>query len=682
MSPTQVVRMIGRLNVGGRSIQAITLSQRLTERGYDTVLVRGSEGPREGTMDHLAERLGVRPVTIESLRRDFGWHDLAALIRTLWLLARIRPAILHTHAAKGGAIGRLAATLLGPLGPPVRVHTFHGHVLTGYFSRRSSAAFLAIERFLAARTTRLIAVSDEVRDELVDLGVASRERIEVIPLGFDLTPFQDEAGRLERRSAFRSSLALAEDEPVVMLVARLVPIKRVDRFLAIARRVAAAHPDTRFVIVGDGELSDELRDSDDAAALGERLVWAGMRLDMPAVLDGSDIVVLTSDNEGTPVSLIEAQAAGRPTVATAVGGVASVVVDGQTGYTIAVSDLDGFAGAIGSLLEDPALGSELGRRGQAHVRDRFRLERLVSDVDTLYRALLASRPEASRASRRERAASSSDVNVHPETVEGFGDEWTTFDQQSLSASELRESFEAYFRIFPWNALRPDAVGFDAGCGSGRWARLVAPRVGRLHCVDASAEVLSVARRVLAEKENCSFHHASVGTLPFADATMDFGYSLGVLHHVPDPAAALRECVRVLRPGAPLLVYLYYALDNRPWWYTSLWWVSDRVRRVVSRQPHRAKLAVSTAVAITVYWPLARAARLIDCLGGPAESLPLGFYRFHSFYTMRTDAYDRFSTRLEQRFSREEVMTLMEDADLRQVRISERSPFWCAVGTRV
>src|SRR5690348_2148489 len=183
-----------------------------------------------------------------------------------------------------------------------------------------------------------------------------------------------------------------------------------------------------------------------------------------------------------------------------------------------------------------------------------------------------------------RTGAESSQNLDPRVVRSFGEEWRRFNQNELSAAEHQTLFESYFAIFPWHRLRPDAVGVDVGCGSGRWALLVAPRVGRLHCVDASADALAVARRTLGGQANCEFHVASVDALPFAERSMDFGYSLGVLHHVPDTAAAMRSAVQPLKPGAPFLVYLYYALDNRPPWYRALWRATDLVRRGISRSP--------------------------------------------------------------------------------------------------
>jgi SAM-dependent methyltransferase len=272
-------------------------------------------------------------------------------------------------------------------------------------------------------------------------------------------------------------------------------------------------------------------------------------------------------------------------------------------------------------------------------------------------------------------------NADPATVHGFGREWTSFDQSELSTEELEERFRQYFRVFPWEELPPDPVGFDLGCGSGRWARFVAPRVKSLHCIDASAAAVEVARRTLTGAANCDFHIASVDRLPLAPGSMDFGYSLGVLHHVPDTAAGVRACVEPLKPGAPLLLYLYYALDQRPPWFRALWRAVDVARRLISRLPHRPKLAITAATAALVYLPLARLARLAEHLGADVDAAPLSTYREASFYTMRTDAYDRFATKLEQRFSAAEIRTMMEAAGLERVTFSDEPPYWCAVGYR-
>jgi SAM-dependent methyltransferase len=280
---------------------------------------------------------------------------------------------------------------------------------------------------------------------------------------------------------------------------------------------------------------------------------------------------------------------------------------------------------------------------------------------------------------RARNTATAERNVDDRVVEGFGEEWTRFDQSVLAPGELAEMASAYFAIFPFAELPADAVGMDVGCGSGRWARVVAPRVGRLCCVDASDSALAVAEKNLAEFSNVTFHHATASALPFGDETMDFGYCLGVLHHVPNTEAALRHCVAKLRPNAPFLLYLYYAFDNRPHWFRALWRASEGVRYVVSRSPFGVRYGLSQVLAAVVYWPLSRLARLVEHAGGSVEHFPLSVYRNRSFYVLRTDALDRFGTRLEQRFTRTAIEDMMVRAGLRDVRFSQSAPYWCAVG---
>lgn len=267
-------------------------------------------------------------------------------------------------------------------------------------------------------------------------------------------------------------------------------------------------------------------------------------------------------------------------------------------------------------------------------------------------------------------------------IASFGDEWSRFDQSILTETDQRSIFSEYFSIFPWEQLHPKAVGADIGCGSGRWAKLVAPRVGELHCVDPSRDALRVARRNLSLQRNVQFHECSADALPFEDSSLDFAYSLGVLHHVPDTAVAIRNVSSKLKPGAPFLIYLYYAFDNRPAWFIFLWRISDRVRRAVSRWPFWLRYAASQVLAVTVYWPLARLARILDRIGQLPENWPLASYKDRAFYVMRTDALDRFGTRIEQRFTRSQILNMLETAGFKRVRFSDHPPYWCAVAEKV
>jgi SAM-dependent methyltransferase len=274
-------------------------------------------------------------------------------------------------------------------------------------------------------------------------------------------------------------------------------------------------------------------------------------------------------------------------------------------------------------------------------------------------------------------------NIDQRTVSSFGEEWSHFTQseRELAATDRLAMFETYFRIFPWHRLPVDSVGADIGCGSGRWAALVASRVGRLYVTDPSPKALKVAKANLRRFPNVTAIEASADDLPFAEASLDFAYCLGVLHHVPDPTRALRAISDKLKPTAPLLVYIYYALDNRSALYRLLWRISDFGRAVLSRSPPLLQRAGSAAVAYCVYWPLARTAKLLDGLGLLPRNWPLAYYRARSVYVMRTDAYDRFCTPLEKRFSRAQIEEMLKGCGFEDIRFSSEMPYWCAVALK-
>jgi len=274
-------------------------------------------------------------------------------------------------------------------------------------------------------------------------------------------------------------------------------------------------------------------------------------------------------------------------------------------------------------------------------------------------------------------------NKDQKTVDGFGDEWERFDQSELTQDEHQDLFDRYFSIFPWSILPENATGFDMGCGSGRWAKLLSPKVGILHCIDPSS-ALEVAKRNLSSESNCIFHNKGVSDIILTPASQDFGVSLGVLHHIPDTLKGIKACSSMLKPGAPFLLYLYYALDNRPAWFRLIWKTSNGFRKIISALPHKLRYLVCQLIAGLIYWPMAKLSSLFEKIGASnsfIDGFPLSAYRNLSFYTMRTDALDRFGTRLEQRFTRNQIKIMMEDAGLERVIFSEETPYWVAVGYR-
>ena len=271
-------------------------------------------------------------------------------------------------------------------------------------------------------------------------------------------------------------------------------------------------------------------------------------------------------------------------------------------------------------------------------------------------------------------------NIDKATVDSFGDEWGRFNQADLSSKEAQEIFDQYFSIFPWQSLPQNAQGFDLGCGSGRWAKIMVKKVGHLHCIDPS-NAIEVAKELLSDVSNASFYKKSVDEFSLPINSQDFGYSLGVLHHVPDTAGAVKECASLLKPGAPFLMYLYYALENKSFFYKFLWRCSDFLRKIICRLPSGPKHLITDFIAVIIYFPLAKGSLILEKLGLSISSIPLSFYRNCSFYTMRTDSRDRFGTPLEQRFTKEEIYELMEGAGFKNIIFNSSEPRWCVLGIK-
>ncbi|HVU10196.1 MAG TPA: glycosyltransferase [Phototrophicaceae bacterium] len=383
MEPIRVVRIIARLNVGGPAIHVTLLTEKLGAPGYQSTLVCGNIGADEGDMLYYAEAHGVHPLIVPELGRSL--HPLRDLV-TIWtlyrLLRRLRPDVVHTHTAKAGFVGRIAAKLAGV---PVIVHTFHGHVFRGYFSPTMTRVFLLIERATARMSDTVITLTEGLKRELADeYHVTRADHITVLPLGLDLVPF---AATIRKNGSFRRLHTLPEDAPLVGIVGRLVPVKNHDLFLRAAARVRQQVPTARFVIVGDGELRDQLEAQVDALGLREAVVFTGWQRDVAPIYADLDVLVISSVNEGTPVSVIEALSARCPVVASAVGGLPDLLDQGALGKLVPSNDEIALAEAIIETIVNPPDGSA----AQAFVLDRYGIDRLVADLDQLYRGLLAQK---------------------------------------------------------------------------------------------------------------------------------------------------------------------------------------------------------------------------------------------------------------------------------------------------
>lgn len=406
----RVLRIINRFNLGGPTHNAAYLTRYLPG-DFETLLVGGEQEASEEGSRHILDSLGVEATILPEMQREVApWRDRGAYRRIKRLIKDFRPDIVHTHAAKAGAVGRMAAS---ELGVKAIVHTFHGHVFHSYFGAVRTAMYKNIERFLARRSSRIIAISEKQKSELVDEHrITTGDKVSVIPLGFDLSRFQQD--QAAKRALFRKVYGLADDEIAVGIVGRLVPVKNHDLFLEAMKRVRerSGHK-VRAFVVGDGEERERLEGLTRRLGLSltagpyfnghgfghglnghpmtERadVTYTSWIKEIDIVNAGVDVIALTSHNEGTPVSLIEAQAAGRAVVSTRVGGIENVLVEGGTGLLSPADDVERFSANLARVVEDRALRERLSGGGWAHVRQRYHYTRLVDDTATLYRELLA-----------------------------------------------------------------------------------------------------------------------------------------------------------------------------------------------------------------------------------------------------------------------------------------------------
>jgi len=391
----RVLRIINRLNLGGPTFNAALLTRYLAPE-FETILVAGTKMDSEESSEFICDQLGIQYVRLPEMSREINFKkDRAAYLKIKQLIADFKPDIVHTHAAKAGTLGRLAAHRMKV---PVIVHTFHGHVFHSYFNSFKTQIFLNIERYLARRSSAIVAISDFQKDELAnEFKICRPEKIKVIPLGFDLNRFWDDMD--EKRRSFRSQYFIGDDEVAIGIIGRLVPVKNHGMFLEVIRDVMnRATKKVRAFIIGDGEELQKLFAMCRTLNIDftyfpthpqkASLVFTSWMKDAERAMAGLDIVALTSLNEGTPVSLIEAQAAEKPIVSTNVGGIENVVIKNETAFLSESNDVKGFSEHLLELVENETARNKMIQKSRQNVENKFHYTRLVSDVKSLYNQLL------------------------------------------------------------------------------------------------------------------------------------------------------------------------------------------------------------------------------------------------------------------------------------------------------
>lgn len=380
--PIRVMRIIARLNVGGPAIHVTLLTEYLSPPDFESTLVCGLIGPHEGDMAYLAEERGIQPIYVAELGRALSpIRDLVTLVKLWQLMRQMHPDVVHTHTAKAGFVGRIAAWLARV---PVRVHTFHGHVLYGYFGPIKTRLFLFLERFTARLSDRLITISPALQNELVHTyHLAPESRFMVVPLGLELASY---AGIPRHQGDFRTTFGIPLDAPLIGIVGRMVPVKNHRLFVQMADRVRRIVPNAHFVIIGDGECRAEIEAQVKALGLSDRTTFTGWLQDLKPSYSDMDVLVISSNNEGTPVSIIEALAAGVPVVSTIVGGVPDLLHGGEYGRLVPPGDPEALAVAVVETLNAPDQNAV-----RQSIVDTYDITRLTNDLAILYRDLLTAK---------------------------------------------------------------------------------------------------------------------------------------------------------------------------------------------------------------------------------------------------------------------------------------------------
>ena len=395
MSKIKVLRIINRFNLGGPTYNVAYLTKYLSD-DYETLLVGGEKDETEASSDFIVNNLGLKPIIINEMKRSINLkNDYVAYKKIKKIIEEYNPDIVHTHASKAGTLGRLAASACNV---PIIVHTFHGHVFHSYFGKLQTTFYKNIERFLAKKSSAIIAISQKQKEELVDIHkITDANKVHVIPLGFDLSKFQENIE--EKRKTFRKKYNLDDDEIAITIVGRLVPVKNHALFLEGIKQISGkTSKKIRAFIVGDGESRAAVEQKAtelnipfiDATQTKNKslLTFTSWIQEIDEVLAGSDIIALTSFNEGTPVSLIEAQSANKPIVTTNVGGIENVVLVNETALLCNNDDAEDFSNQLLKIVEDESLRKSMSTKGWTHVKERYHYTRLTSDMQKLYKHLL------------------------------------------------------------------------------------------------------------------------------------------------------------------------------------------------------------------------------------------------------------------------------------------------------
>ena len=654
MSRKKILFVIGGLDVGGTEMHLLRLLPEFPEAEFEIILFTiSSKGALRGAFER--NKIKVISISDNSFFAKFRYlRLLSAAFKFIKLILEFKPTIIHFFLPHAYIFGAICALI-----------TRHKCLV---MSRRSMNHYQknypllsVIEKKLHFKMSAILANSKAVKKSLEEEGIKSNN-INIIYNGIDINAFDKfKYSKLE----IRKKLKIKDDSLVFIMVANLIGYKGHEDLLNSLASIKDELPkDWNLICIGrDDGILEKLKKITVTMAIDQHIHWITSCEEVSSYLNASDIGILCSHEEGFSNSLLEGMATKLPMIATNVGGNTEAIIHNFNGIVVPARDLKQLSQAILKLSNNKSLRAKLGNLSYERVTNKFTLAKCAQDYSSFYNNLYSRNLEFN-----------SELNKNDKVIKEFGEEWTRYDFTNFPKERIFERFQTYFDIFPWAQISKESEGFDMGCGSGRWAQFVAPKVKKLFCIEPS-KAINVAKSNLKEFTNVQYLEETTSTCSLGDSSQDFGFCLGVLHHIPNTASALKDCSRLLKKGAPFLLYIYYNFEDKPWWFIGIWKVSDFLRRVISILPKIPKNIICDLIAITIYFPLTRLAILLESLGIDVSSMPLSDYRKEPFYIYRNDALDRFGTRLEQRFSKLQVTEMLTSAGFDDITISEGTPYY-------
>ena len=654
MSRKKILFVIGGLDVGGTEMHLLKLLPEFPKSEFEIILYTiSNNGALRGSFEE--NKIKVVSISGNSLISNFRYFRLiATTFKFIKLILNYKPTIIHFFLPQAYIFGSICA-----------LFTRHKCLVMSRRSmnyyQKNHPVLSVIERKLHPKMSAILANSKSVKKNLEDEGVKTNH-INIIYNGVNLNTFGQ---YLYSNMEIRKKLNIKHDALVFIKVANLIGYKGHEDLLNSLAQIKDELPTKwNLICIGrDDGILKQLKKTSIKLGLNQHVSWITSCKDVSSYLNASDIGILCSHEEGFSNSLLEGMASKLPMIVTNVGGNSEAIIHNKNGLVVPVSDVNKLSQAILKLSQNKSLRDKFGLLAYERVEKNFTLKKCVQEYTFFYKDLVSENLELKAT-----------LNQNDQVIKEFGEEWTKYNFTNLSKERVYERFKEYFHIFPWSQISKESIGFDMGCGSGRWSQFIAPKVKKLYCIDPS-KAINVAKSNLKEFSNVRYLQETTATCSLNDTSQDFGFCLGVLHHIPDTESALKDCSRLLKKGAPFLLYLYYDFENKPWWFIGIWKISDLFRKIISILPKIPKNLICDFIAITIYFPLSRLSLLLESLGLDVSSIPLSDYRKEPFYMCRNDALDRFGTRLEQRFSKLEVTVMLENAGFENIKISNGAPYW-------